>query len=164
MPWSDLVVLLGIVTSIGWWMIRLRRQGLRGGRYAAAGVVGFLGLTLVITMTAHSIDVFSRLVVGTGYDGAAFGYNFRTYALLLLGSVLIAAGARLLSVAWSIGNRRDARGPVARPILVVLALVVPLIPIHGFFAIPLSATAGAAMLLVLWRLGPVTRRPIPCWR
>jgi hypothetical protein len=155
-PWFDLVVLLGIVISTVWWTIRLRRRGLRGGRFAAAALVGFLGLALLFTMTAHNIDVLSRLVVGTGYDGAVFGYNFRTYSLLLLGSVLIAAGARLLSVSSSIGTQRDARGPAARVILIVLALVVPLIPIHGFFAIPLSATAGAAMLLVLWRVSPVT--------
>jgi hypothetical protein len=156
-PWSDLVVVFGIVLSTGWWMARLWRRGLRGGRYVAAAAVGFLGLTLVVTMTAHCIDVLWRLAAGTGYDGEAFVYNFRTYSLLLLGTVLIAVGVRLLRVSSSIGASPDARGPALRAILTAFALVAPLIPIHGFFAIPLSAMAGVAMFLVLWRVHPVAR-------
>ena len=156
-PWSDLAVLFGIILSTGWWMARLRRRSARGGRYAAAAVVGFLGLTLVVAMTAHCLDVLSRLALGTGYDGAAFVYDFRTYSLLLLGAVLIAVGVRLLRVSSSIGTSTDARGPALRAILAALALVVPLTPIHGFFAIPLSAIAGVALFLVLWRINPATR-------
>jgi hypothetical protein len=55
------------------------------------------------------------------------------------------------------GTFANVRGPAVRAILPVLALVVPLIPIQGFFAIPLSALAGAAMLLVVWRLRPIAR-------
>jgi hypothetical protein len=160
-PWSDLAVLLGIILSTGWWMVRQRRRGLRGGRYAAAAAVGFLGLTLVVTMTAHCLDVLSRLAIGTGYDGAPFVYNFRTYSLLLLGAVLIAGGVRLLHVASFIGTPVDARGPAVRSLLAVLALVAPLIPVQGFFAIPLSAMAGVAVPLVLWQVRPVTRPAEP---
>jgi hypothetical protein len=156
-PWSDLVVLFGIVLSTGWWVARLRRRGLRGRRFAAAAAVGLLGLTLVVTMSAHCLDVLSRLAPGTGYGGAAFVYNFRTYSLLLLGAVLIGGGVRLLRVSPSIGASPDARGRALRAILTVFALVGPLIPIHGFFAIPLSLMAAIALFLVLWGAPPVLR-------
>jgi hypothetical protein len=157
-PWSDLVVLLGIFVSTGWWMLHLHRRGLRGGRYAAASAVAFLGLALVLTMTAHCIDVLSRLAVGTGYDGAAFVYNFRTYSLMLLGAILIACGARLVRVSLLIGaSGTEARVQAIRAVLMVLALVAPLIPIQGVFAIPLCVVAGVAMLLVLWHVRPTAR-------
>jgi hypothetical protein len=156
-PWSDLAVLLGLVLSTGWWIARLRLRGFRGGLFAAAAAVGFLGLTLIVTMTAHCLDVLSRLVIGTGYDGATFVYDFRTYSLLLLGTVLISVGVRLLRIASVVGTSADVRGPALRALLAVLALVAPLIPIQAFFAIPLTAIAGVAMLLVLWRVHPVVR-------
>jgi uncharacterized protein len=42
----------GLGISTGWWTIRLRQRGVRGGRFAAAAVVGFLGLALVVTLVA----------------------------------------------------------------------------------------------------------------
>jgi hypothetical protein len=164
-PWSDLAVLIGIVASTGWWMRRLRRRGLRAGRYAAASAVGFLGLTLVIMMTAHCLDVLSRLAVGTSYQGAAFVYDFRAYSLLLLGVVLIACGTRLLRVSLRIGgSATEVRVEAIRALLAVLALVTPLVPIQGFFAIPLCAIAGLAMLLVVWRVLPAARPAEPLLR
>jgi hypothetical protein len=161
-PLSDLAVLLGTFVSTGWWMLRLRRRGLRGGRYAAASAVALLGLSLIITMTAHCLDVLSRLAIGTGYDGAAFVYDFRTYSLLLLGTVLIASGARLVRVSHRIGaSAVEARAEATRALLVVLALVAPLVPIQGFFAIPLCAMGATAMLLVLWCVRPVDRPAQP---
>jgi hypothetical protein len=163
-PWSDLVVLLAIFVSTGWWMVRLHRRGLRGGHYAVASAVALLGLALIVTMTAHCLDVLSRLASGTGYDGAAFVYNFRTYSLLLLGGVLIACGGRLLRVSSLISeSSADARLQALRAVLTVLAVVIPLIPIQGFFAIPLCVIAGLAMLLVLWRVPSVTGStgPVP---
>jgi hypothetical protein len=160
-PWSDLAVLLGILCSTGWWVTRLRRGSIRGGGFAAAAAVGFLGIVLVVTMTAHCLDIVSRLAVGTGHDGAAFVYGFRTYSLLLLGALLIASGIRLLRLSSSLGTGASSRGPALRAVLVVLALVAPLIPIHGFFAIPLSVIAGLALSLVLWPIGPAGRPAEP---
>ena len=98
--WSDLLVLLAIGVSTGYWVRLIRRRGALGAGFAVASAVAFLGLVLIVTMTAHCLDVLSRLAIGAAYDGSAFGYNF--------------------------------------PLGTVLVLVTPLIPIQGFFAIPLS--------------------------
>lgn len=161
-PLSDLAVLLGILVATVWWIVRLRRRGLRGGRLAAASGMAFLGLVLVVTMVAHSIDVLSRLLIGTGYDGAAFAYGFRTYSLLLLGAVLIACGTWLLRLSLLVAaSPLDGRRRAVLAVLTVLALVIPLVPIQGFFAIPLSAIAAVALLLVLWQLRPLRAPAAP---
>ncbi|HEV2736807.1 MAG TPA: hypothetical protein VGV85_18350 [Longimicrobiaceae bacterium] len=148
MPLADIAVLLSIAISTPALVVLLRRRGLRGRRLFSAGLVGFYGVVLVVTMTAHCIDIFSRLCVGKGYDGAAFTYDFRVYGLMLLGVLLIACGARLLRSALEAGHADAARGTAARTTLLVLAVVAPLIPIHSFFAIPLTAL-GVLTLVVL---------------
>jgi hypothetical protein len=148
MPLADIAVLLSIGISTPALAVLLRRRGLRGRRLFSAWWVGFYGIVLVVTMAAHCIDVLSRLYVGRGYDGAAFTYNFRVYGLMLLGALLIACGARLLRSALEVGQPDAARGTAARTTLLVLAVVAPLIPIHSFFAIPLTVL-GALTLLVL---------------
>jgi hypothetical protein len=160
MPWSDLAVLLGIVTSTACWVRLLRRRGFRGDRFAVSAAVAFLGLVLIVTMTAHCLDVLSRLVIGTSYDGAPFVYSFRAYSLLLLGVVLIGSGLRLLRISLAIGApTADMRGQAIRAVATVLLLVAPLIPIQGFFAIPLSVLGGVSLLLVLWRMQPTDADP-----
>jgi hypothetical protein len=113
-------------------------------------------------MTAHCLDVLSRLAVGTGYDGLAFAYNFRVYSLLLLGLVLIACGLRLLRISLAISARMpEIRGQAVRAVATVLILVAPLIPIQGFFAIPLTVLSGVLLVLVLWRIRPAGAAPEP---
>jgi hypothetical protein len=159
-PWSDLLVLLGITVSTGYWVRLLLRRGLRGRGLALSSAVAFLGLVLIVTMTAHCLDVLSRLAIGTGYDGRAFVYNFRVYSLLLLGVVLIACGLRLLRISLAIGAQtRPIWGPAVGALATVLILVAPLIPIQGFFAIPLSALSGVLLFLVLWRAQPAGTPP-----
>jgi hypothetical protein len=148
MPLADIAVLVSIGISAPALAVLLRRRGLRRRRLFSAGWVGFYGVVLVVMMTAHCIDILSRLYVGKGYDGAAFTYNFRVYGLMLLGALLIACGVRLLRSALEVGHADAARGTAARTTLLVLAVVAPLIPIHSFFAIPLTAL-GALTLLVL---------------
>ncbi len=150
-PWSDLLVLLGIVASTGYWLRLLRRRGLRGGRFAVAAAVALLGLVLIFTMTAHCLDVLSRLLIGAGYDGKAFVYDFRVYSLLLLGVVLIACGVRLLRISLGTGAGSG------HTVTAVLILVAPLIPIQAFFAIPLTVLSGSVLLLILWLAEPAQR-------
>lgn len=140
--------MLGIVTSTGYWWRLLRVRGLQGGRFAVWATVAFLGLVLIVTMTAHCLDVLSRLVIGTGHDGKVFVYDFRAYSLLLLGIVLIACGLRLLRISLGTGA-----GP-SRTVTAVVILVASLTPIQPFFAIPLTVLSGAVLLLALWRAEP----------
>jgi hypothetical protein len=76
--------------------------------------------------------------------------------------VLIGSGLRLLRISLAIGApTADMRGQAIRAVATVLLLVAPLIPIQGFFAIPLSVLGGVSLLLVLWRMQPTDADPEP---
>lgn len=154
MPLSDIAVLLSIGVSTPALAALLWRRGVRGHRLLTSLWVGFVGLVLVASMVAHCVDVLSRLAIGTGYGGEAFVYNFRVYSLMLLGAVLIAAGAALLRVAPGLSTGdASARKSALRTDLVVLAMVAPLIPIHAIFATALTVLA-VVTLVVLLAVGP----------
>ena len=155
MPLTDIAVLLSIGISTPALARLLWRCGMRGRRLFTTVWVGFYGLVLAIMMVAHCIDVLSRLYIGQGYDGAAFVYNFRVYALLLLGAALIGCGLRLLKTALDLSHGgAAARSGGVRTTLLVLAVVAPLIPIHSFFAIPLTALGALTLLLLVWATVP----------
>ena len=149
-PLSDLAVLAAITLATILWVRWLWRRGVRGRDLLASGWLGFLGLVLIVTLLAHNVDIASRLIVSRGHDGPAFGYNFRFYSLQLLGVVLIGCGVQLVRAAAGLGlGNPAARGSAMRTLALVLLVVVPLIPIQAFFAIPLSVLGAVALLLVL---------------
>ncbi len=146
---------LGTIVFIG----HMRRRGARGRRWFAGGVVGMLGIVLVVSMSAHCVDVVGRLLAGTGHDGEPFAYDFRAYALLLLGLVLIRLGADLLRACLRLGRSEpSARAGALRATALVLFLVVPLIPLQRFFAIPLTVLSTTTLLVLAW-LGVSVRAP-----
>jgi hypothetical protein len=71
------------------------------------------------------------------------------YSLLLLGGILTACGVRLLRAAGALADG-DARGRASAAVAATcaLVLVLPLIPIQSFFAVPLSVL-GTLVPLVL---------------
>jgi hypothetical protein len=78
--------------------------------------------------------VVGRALAGKGHGpGETFVYDFRFYALVLLGVLQVAGGMGCLT---SVGRlmRRDAAGRkrVLLATLALLALNVPLMPIQGF--------------------------------
>ena len=147
---SEIAVLLVITLGSVWFSRTLWRMGARGWQYAVAWSVRFLGLVLVTTMAAHLLEVMSRILVGLSFQGSPFPYDFRAYSLLLLGAVMVAVGAYLIHVAGVIGRGDNrARRDALRGVLVVLLLVVPLIPIQAFFAVPLSIIGGISLGLTL---------------
>lgn len=149
MPLIDIAVVLLVLGGTAGSAVWLWRRGTRGGPLLTAGCAAFYGVVLAVTMAAHSADVLSRLVVGTGHGGAAFVYDFRTYALLLLGALLFACGSGILRTVPGLGGRSGAaRSTALRMTLLSLAVVAPLIPIHGVFAIPVTGI-GLLTLLVL---------------
>lgn len=150
MPLADLLVLavLGLATPAA--VVLLWRAGLRRLRLAAAGWFAFLGVVLTATMVAHELDILLGFLRGTRYDGSAWTYDFRTYALHLLGAVLIVQGVRTLASVRAFAMRTDGRATrplsgAVRAALVTLAVVVPLLPVHAVFALPLTVIAVAAV-------------------
>lgn len=156
MPVIDILVLLGIVAGTALMVALLRREGLRGRALAGAGWLGFSGVVLTVTMTAHCGDVLSRWHAGAGHDGTPWSYGFRIYSLLLLGGLLAHRGMHLLGAALRMGSGDAARAAAAMEgargsSVFVLLLVVPLLPVHTVFAMPLTVIA-AGNLVVLRRL------------
>ena len=146
---SEIAVLLVIALGTVVFTHRLWRMGARGWRYAVGWSLCFFGLVLVASMTAHIVEILLRLALGTTYPGPAFRYDFRAYSLLLFGVLLGTAGLFLFRLGGAIGRAGGSRLAALRAVVVVLLLVVPLIPIQAFFAVPLSILGGACLGLIL---------------
>lgn len=133
-----------IVVGIDHW-----RRGQRGWRLAALVFVSFYGVGLVVTMSAHCADIIHNLALrNRSMDGSPFAYNWRTYSLLLFGVLLIDRGIRVLRAA-----RRFAAGdPAARSDILksgalVLAITLPLIPVHAVFGVLMSVWSSLALIV-----------------
>ena len=92
-------------------------------------------------MSAHCADIIHNLMLRNTsvVDGSLFSYNWRTYSLLLLGVLLIDRGIRCLAAArrFAAGDTA-ARTDILRNGAVVLAITLPIIPIHAFFGVLMS--------------------------
>jgi hypothetical protein len=160
MPLIDIAVLLVLAVTVPAAITLLWRRGIRGRRLLVAGWLALLGLVLVTTMLAHSADIGKNLYLGArAFDGTPWSYNFRTYALFLLAGVLITQGARILAAVAAMARGEEAGWSDAlRTALVILVVVAPLLPVHRFFAVPLTGIAAVAVLLLaLTRRGAVAR-------
>jgi hypothetical protein len=150
MPFSDLAVLATVFTGTAVAAVFLWRRGARGLRLFAATWTAFYGLVLTAMMAAHSIEILYHTIAGgTTFGGEPWVYNFRVYSLQLLGAVLFWQGAKCLrAVAGLRRGLAAARRDVLRSTLIVLALVVPLIPIHAFFGVLLTVVSGLNLLVL----------------
>jgi len=149
-----------IVVGIDHW-----RRGQRGWRLAALVFVSFYGVGLVVTMTAHCADIIHNLALrNRSMDGSPFAYNWRTYSLLLFGVLLIDRGIRVLRAA-----RRFAAGdPAARTDILksgalILAITLPLIPVHAVFGVLMSVWSSLALIVTAagLRAGQVESTRLP---
>jgi len=135
MPYVDQIVLASLVASLIASLVWQWRRGLRGRRYLA-GVFGlFYGLTLVVMLGLHCVDVTWGVTHHiTSMTGKPMTYDWRTYSLLLFGAVLIVQGVGCVRAAARMGPADPAaRVEVLRRAALVLAIVLPIIPIHAFF-------------------------------
>jgi hypothetical protein len=157
MPNSDLVVLTGLALGVPISALILRRRGARGRSLFSATWLAFFGLTLFLMMATHSVEVVYNTLRGEkALDGSVWTYNFRVYSLLLLAAVLIVQGIRCLRAAPRLGSSETrARQEALRATLIVLAVTAPLIPVHAFFGVLLSAL-GVLTLAVLTLVGAYT--------
>jgi hypothetical protein len=142
----QILLLVGLlVVGIDHW-----RRGRRGWRLAALVFVSFYGVGLVATMSAHCADIIHNLVLRNRsvVDGSPFAYNWRTYSLLLFGVLLIDRGIRCLAAArrFAAGDP-SARTDIFRNGAVVLAITLPIIPIHAFFGVLMSVWSSLALIV-----------------
>jgi hypothetical protein len=146
-------VLFGAVGATIWFAVAARRRGC-GAALTAVGTISFFGGTIIATLgAAHLIAVTSSGVT----RGSAFVYDFRFYALVHLGVLLIAGG-----VACFISGNRLTRGePRAWKTtlwvtVALLAINVPLIPIQGFAQLfsALAFVNLVALVVTRKRFGP----------
>lgn len=160
MPYVDQMVLAslvaGLVASLAWqW-----RRGLRGRHYLA-GVLGlFYGLTLVAMLGFHGADVTWGVTHHlASMTGKPMTYDWRAYSLLLFGAVLVAQGVGCVRAAARMGPANPAaRLSVLRRTALVLAIVLPIIPIHAFFGYLIGGASTLTLAAVA--LG-YERRPEP---
>lgn len=142
----QIVLFVGlIVVGIDHW-----RRGQRGWRLAALAFVSFYGVGLVATMAAHCADIIHNLVLRNRsmVDGAPFTYNWRTYSLLLFGVLLIDRGIRCLGAARRFAaGKPGARNDILRNGAVVLAITLPIIPIHAVFGVLMSVWSSLALIM-----------------
>ena len=149
MSLSEIAVLILIAAGMMVFTRRVWRMGARGWRLAVAWSLGFLGLVLVTTMTAHILEILLKLFLRSTPQATAFRYDFRAYSLLLLGVLLGIAGLLVLRSGSAVGCDGGTVMATMRNVVVVLLVVVPLIPIQAFFAVPLTIIAGVCLTLIL---------------
>lgn len=139
-------ITLGTVAAV----LLLRHRGARGLRLFAAGWAAFYGVVLVAMLSGHCIEIgYNTLQGSRGFDGTPFAYNWRTYSLLLFGGVLIRLGVRALRAALGIGGgEAGARGRMLGTVGVVLAIVLPIIPIHPPFGYLISGISALTLAVV----------------
>jgi hypothetical protein len=142
----QVLLLVGlVVVGVDHW-----RRGQRGWRLAALVFVSFYGVGLVATMSAHCADIIHNLVLRNRsvVDGSPFAYNWRTYSLLLFGVLLIGRGIRCLAAARRFApGDPSARTDILRNGAVVLAITLPIIPIHAFFGTLVSVWSSLALIV-----------------
>jgi len=151
MPFTDLVVLLVIITLTITSAILLWRRGIRGRSLFAAAWLSFYGLVLTGAMLAHSAEVVTRAVARAASSDFESIYDFRLYSLLLLAALLIWAGVQCLRAAPGLSRgSAEARRSAVRASVVVLAIVAPLIPIQAVFGTLLTVLSILSLLVLTW--------------
>jgi hypothetical protein len=151
MPNPDVLVPIGLLAGVLFGWHNLRRRGLRKQDLVMSLWVLFYGLALVLMMALHVFEVTYHLVAGgTTLTGQAWRYDFRSYSLLLLGALLIWQGVVLLKSAGGVTRTREICFEAFKATAIVLAVVVPLIPIQAFFGVILTVLSVVTLLFLAW--------------
>jgi hypothetical protein len=146
--YADFYAIGLLLTFITIFIIRAVRGGVRGRRIAGSWAY-FFGAFIAIALAFHVAENIWRIIPGTPVtDAAKPEYNFRWYALILFGVVMLVQGVSIMKAARRLAfGGEKARGALLRHTLIVLALVVPLIPLQVFAA--LITVFGVINLAVL---------------
>jgi hypothetical protein len=162
MPYTDPIVLaLLIVSLIGSLMYQWRR-GLRGGRLAVVTFAMFYGLSVIVALGMHNVDVLHGLIrrLPSFRTGEPFAWDWHTYSLLLFGVLMVWLGARCVRCAlWMGRGDAAARAEFLRLAGVLLLIVLPIVRIQPFFGVAGSLLSVMALLVV--GLGGRQWAPVP---
>jgi len=147
------LILLFLGTAIS--AVLLWRKNIRGWNLFLMTWLVFYGLALSAMMLGHCFEILSQAVAtGMAQKGTSWTYDFRFYSLLLLGVLLIWRGIWYLLAVTKLSRGDMAGWRIAlNNTFVVLAIVVPLIPIQTLFAVILSIL-GAVTILILKLIKP----------
>ena len=155
---------LVLYASIGgalWFAVTARRRRCPAA-LTAVGTISFFNGTLIAALSAlHLIAVASRAVSGAGSGpGGTFAYDFRFYALVQLGMLLIAGGAACFTPAGGL-TRGEPRAWRATwwATVALLAINVPLIPVQGLALSPFIFVNLVALMVTRRRFGFSTVMP-----
>ena len=143
---------LVLYASIGgaiWFAIAARRRRCLA-TLTVVGTIGFFTGTLITALgVGHLIAVVSRAVSGEGSGpGGTFAYDFRFYALVLLGMLLMAGGAGCFAPARGLTRGETRAWKTALwSTVALLAINLPLIPVQGLALSPFLLVNLVALML-----------------
>ena len=157
MPYTDPIVLGLLLVSLIGSLVYQWRRGLRGGRLAVVTVAMFYGLSAIIALGMHTVDVlYGYSHRNTSFvTGKPFAWDWHTYSLLLFGVLMIWFGVQCVRRALRLGRGdASARMEFLKLSGVILLVVLPIIPIQAFFGV-VAAGLSVIALLVVWLGGRV---------
>lgn len=101
-------------------------------------------------MVAHSAEILYRTYSGgVTMEGVPWAYDFRMYALHLLGAVLAWQGVTVLRAVLTLSSAGSISGAdVRRAVWITLAVVLPLIPIQAFFGVLLASLSVVSLVVM----------------
>ena len=151
MPYTDPIVLgLLIVSLIGSLAYQWRR-GLRGGRLAVVVFAMFYGLSVIVALGMHCVDVLYGVThhLTSFRTGKPFAWDWPTYSLLLFGVFMVWLGARCVRYAlWMGRGDAGARTAFLRVAGVMLLIVLPIVWMQPLFGMAGSLLSVIALLVV----------------
>ena len=123
--WFVLLAVTGVAIAF---LLRVRRRGASIALAVASALALFSGLITTGLAVGHMVGVFA-----VELRRSPIRYDFRVYALLLLGATLAVLGARLGAASAGVarGDRAAWRRAVETAVM-LLAVNAPLAPIQGF--------------------------------
>jgi len=140
------LLLLAVTGATITFLLRVRRRGASLGVGVASALGLFSGLITAGLAVGHLLGVMA-----VELRRSPIRYDFRVYALLLLGATLVGLGAGLAAA-----SARVARGDstawhsAVRTAVVLLAVNAPLAPIQGFaVALCIFVSIGLVALLAV---------------
>ena len=130
----NLLLLLGTISVAIWFAVAARRRQCLAA-LTAVGTITFCCGTIIAALSAlHLVAVVGLALSGKGSGpGGTFVYDFRFYALVQLGLLLIAgAVVYFIQARWLTRGEPHAWKATLWVTVALLAVNVPLMPIQGF--------------------------------
>jgi hypothetical protein len=151
MPYSDPIVLGLLIVSLIGSLVYQWRRGLRGLRLAVVTFAMFYGLSVIVALGMHCVDVLYGLTYRrvSFRTGKTFAWDWHTYSLLLFGVLMVWLGARCVWYALRMGRGdAGARTAFLRLAGILLLIVLPVVWIQPLFGVAGSLLSVIALLMV----------------